>query len=225
MVLMIGALSCKTTPADVPPAQTPTTTTATTTAAPPTAPKSLPRIIFFGNSLTAAYGLEPEQGYTALLQERLDSLGYEYKVVNAGLSGETTTGGLERIDWVLRRPLDIFVLELGGNDGLRGTDPAITEQNLDAMIQKILAKYPEATILLAGMQAPPNMGSTFTTAFKEIYPRLAAKYERVELIPFLLKDVGGVPSLNLPDGIHPTAAGHRLLARNVWEVLEGVVER
>ena len=221
--LLMLLIACQTATEPVPAAPVAPTPTSTPTAPSPAATAS-PRIVFFGNSLTAAYGLEPEQGFVALVDERLRAAGHDYEVVNAGLSGETTTGGLDRIDWVLRQPVDIFVLELGGNDGLRGTDPTLTERNLDAMINKVLDKYPEATVLLAGMQAPPNMGTEFATAFKSIYPRLAAKYERVELIPFLLEDVGGVPSLNLPDGIHPNVAGQKLLARNVWAVLEEVVE-
>ena len=225
-LLLISFFACQ----QATPEPAPTTTatpanTGETNIVPDQPTSSTPRIVFYGNSLTAAYGLEPEQGFTALIERKLDRLGYNYEVVNAGLSGETTTGGLDRIDWVLRQPVDIFVLELGGNDGLRGTDPALTEQNLDAMIRRVIAKYPNATILLAGMQAPPNMGSDFTTAFKSIYPRLAAQYEQVELIPFLLEDVGGIPSLNLPDGIHPNVEGQKLLARNVWAVLEGELER
>ena len=224
---LLGLAACQTAPTSPAPTTEPTTTATATPTAPVPAPTTAgqPRIVFFGNSLTAAYGLEPEQGFSAIIERKLDSLGYAYDVINAGLSGETTTGGLDRIDWILREPVDIFVLELGGNDGLRGTDPALTEQNLDGMINKVLDKYPEATVILAGMQAPPNMGAEFTTAFKGIYPRLAAKYDRVELIPFLLEDVGGIPSMNLPDGIHPTAAGHRLLARNVWAVLSEEIER
>ena len=226
LLLLIGSgAACRQVPDTPSPSPSVTPTTATTPETPTPSATASPRIVFFGNSLTAAYGLEPEQGYVALLAERIREAGYEYEVVNAGLSGETTTGGLERIDWVLRQPVDIFVLELGGNDGLRGTDPALTEQNLEAMINKVLDKYPEAIVILAGMQAPPNMGTAFTTAFKSIYPRLAAKYERVELIPFLLEDVGGIPSLNLPDGIHPNVEGQQLLARNVWAVLEGELER
>ncbi|MCB0618949.1 MAG: arylesterase, partial [Saprospiraceae bacterium] len=141
-----------------------------------------------------------------------------YQVVNAGLSGETTAGGRERIDWVLRQGVDIFVLELGGNDGLRGIDPAATYENLKAIIETVRAKDPQTTIVLAGMQAPPNMGADFTSAFRAVYPRLAEEYD-LKLIPFLLEGVGGRPDLNLPDGIHPTPRGHRMVAETIWDVL------
>ena len=181
-----------------------------------------PRIVFFGNSLTAAYGLEPEQGFTALLQRRIDSLGLNYEVVNAGLSGETTSGGLQRIDWVLSNPVDIFVLELGGNDGLRGTDPDLTHRNLGEMIDRVRSAHPDARIVLAGMEAPPNLGADYTERFRSVYRRLAREKE-VHLIPFLLEDVGGVARLNLPDGIHPNVEGQRIVADNVWDVLEPLV--
>lgn len=176
-------------------------------------------ILFFGNSLTAGYGVEPAEAYPALIQDKIDSLHLTYKVVNAGVSGETTSGGNSRIDWILKQPLDIFVLELGANDGLRGIPLATTEQNLQSIIDKVRAAYPKAKMILEGMQIPPNMGADYTTAFKEIYPRLAKK-NNIELIPFLLKDVAGDPKLNQPDGIHPTADGQKILAETVWEVLK-----
>lgn len=180
------------------------------------------RIIFFGNSLTAAYGLDPELGFVSLIQNKLDSLGFDYQTVNAGLSGETTAGGRERIDWILNQPVDVFILELGGNDGLRGIDPTSSAENLQAIIDAVQQKYPEAKIILAGMEAPPNMGPEFTSAFREMYPRLAQK-NQIELIPFLLDGVGGDPSLNLPDGIHPNEEGHVIVANNIWEVLKNVL--
>jgi acyl-CoA thioesterase-1 len=176
-------------------------------------------ILFFGNSLTAAYGLDPALGYVALLQRRLDSLGLPYRAVNAGLSGETTAGGRERLDWVLQQPLDIFVLELGGNDALRGLDPTATYDNLSAIIQQVRAKYPAAKVVLAGMEAPPNMGPDYTAAFRKVYPRLARELN-ASLIPFFLEGVGGVPELNQEDRIHPNEKGQYLLLENVWEVLE-----
>lgn len=185
---------------------------------------SRPRIVFFGNSLTAGYGLDPQEAFPALIQRRLDSLGYSYQVVNAGLSGETTAGGLERVDWVLRQRVDVFVLELGGNDGLRGVAPEVSEKNLLAIVDKVRGKYPQCLIVLAGMEAPPNMGAEFTAKFRAMYPAVA-KARNLTLIPFLLDGVGGVPSLNLPDGIHPTAAGHRLVAQNVWAVLQTVLPK
>ncbi|MEO6683299.1 MAG: arylesterase [Ginsengibacter sp.] len=176
-------------------------------------------ILFFGNSLTAGYGVEPEQAHPALIQAKIDSLQLPYKVVNAGVSGETTSGGNSRIDWILQQPIDIFILELGANDGLRGIPLATTEQNLQSIINKVRTAYPEAKIILEGMQIPPNMGAGYTTSFKDIYPRLA-KENNIELIPFLLKDVAGDPKLNQSDGIHPTAEGHKILAETVWEVLK-----
>jgi acyl-CoA thioesterase I len=180
-------------------------------------------ILFFGNSLTAAYGLDPEQGFPALIQQKIDSLGLAYQVVNAGLSGETTTGGLARIEFLLRQPFAVVVVELGGNDGLRGIDPSLSKKNLQGIIDKIRAKSPQARIVLAGMEAPPSMGQDFTEAFRQMYPALA-KANQVELIPFLLERVGGDPKLNLPDGIHPTAVGHQIVAETVWKVLKPVLQ-
>ncbi len=193
-----------------------------TTSEPPSATSDQKRIVFFGNSLTAAYGLDPAQGFPALIQDKLDALGYDYEVINAGVSGETSAGGLGRVDWILKNPVDIFVLELGANDGLRGIDPQSTHKNLQAIIDKVKDNYPEAKIVIAGMLAPPNMGPKFTKAFQQIYPDLASKNDAA-LIPFLLLNVAGEPTLNLPDGIHPTAEGQKIVAKNVWEVLQGVV--
>lgn len=173
-------------------------------------------IVFFGNSLTAGYGLDdPSQGFAGLIQKRIDSLGLAYKVVNAGVSGETTSGGNSRIDWLLKQPLDVFVLELGGNDGLRGIPVSETRKNLQEILDKVKAKYPDAKLVLAGMQIPPNMGQKYATEFKDVYADLAKKNE-VTLIPFLLEGVGGESKLNQSDGIHPTAEGHKILAENVW---------
>ena len=173
-------------------------------------------IVFFGNSLTAGYGLDdPSQGFAGLIQKRIDSLGLNYKVVNAGVSGETTSGGNSRIDWLLKQPFDVFVLELGGNDGLRGIPVSETRKNLQEILDKVKAKYPDAKRVLAGMQIPPNMGQKYATEFKDVYADLAKKNE-VTLIPFLLEGVGGESKLNQADGIHPTAEGHRILAENVW---------
>jgi acyl-CoA thioesterase I len=186
------------------------------------APAPTQTILFFGNSLTAGYGLDPTEAFPALIQNRIDSLNLPYKVINAGNSGETSAGGNSRVDWVLRQPVDIFVLELGGNDGLRGIPVAETRKNLQSIIDKVKAKYPEAKIVLAGMQIPPNMGTRYATDFRGLYPELARQND-LTLIPFLLEGVGGEARLNLKDGIHPTAEGHRILAENVWKVLEGVL--
>lgn len=176
-------------------------------------------ILFFGNSLTAGWGLEPEEGFTGIIQHRLDSLGLPYQVINGGLSGETTASGLNRLDWFLEDEPYIFVLELGGNDGLRGIPVAETKKNLEQIIKKVHEKYPQAAIILAGMQIPPNMGKSYSEEFRAIFPDLAEE-NQVTLIPFLLEGVAGEPDLNLPDGIHPSKEGHRLVAETVWEYLE-----
>ncbi|WP_105014917.1 arylesterase [Polaribacter porphyrae] len=185
---------------------------------------TLKRIVFFGDSLTAGYGLDDlEDAFPSLIQNKIDSLGLGYSVVNSGISGETTAGGKNRIDWVLNQKPDIFILELGANDGLRGVPLSETKKNLQYMIDAVQKKYPETKILLAGMQIPPNFGQEYTSEFKNIFPTLAKK-NNIALIPFLLENVGGVPSLNQADGIHPTKKGHQILANNVWEVLKTVLK-
>lgn len=179
-------------------------------------------ILFYGNSLTAAYGLDPKEGFPNRIQERIDSLGLDYNVINSGLSGETTSGGLNRLDWVLNQPVDIFVLELGANDGLRGIPLSESKNNLQKMIDMVKGKNPDTQIILAGMQIPPNMGADYTTQFKEMYPSLAQRND-IHLIPFLLEGVAGNPALNLADGIHPTAEGQKIVTENVWEILKPLV--
>jgi len=179
-------------------------------------------IVFFGNSLTAGYGLEPAEAFPAIIQQHIDSLGLPYRVVNAGVSGETSAGGKGRIDWLLKQPVDVFVLELGANDGLRGINPIETYENLATIIDKVKEKNPEAEIVLAGMQMPPSMGQRFTAEFKEVYIKLA-KEKDAALIPFLLDGVAGDKALNQGDGIHPSVEGQKILANNVWEVLEPVL--
>ena len=176
-------------------------------------------IVFFGNSLTAGYGLSPSEAFPALIQKKIDSLGLPYQVINAGVSGETSTGGNGRIDWILKQPLDVFVLELGANDGLRGIPVSQTRESLQSIIDKVKAKNPAAKLVLAGMQIPPNMGPSYTTEFKNIYPELAAK-NNMTLIPFLLEGVGGEARFNQEDGIHPTAEGHKIVAENIWKDLQ-----
>ena len=175
-------------------------------------------ILFFGNSLTAGMGLDPEDAFPAFVQEKLDSLGYSYTVVNAGLSGETTASGVNRLQWVLDQEVAVFVLELGANDGLRGIPLEETRANLQAMIDAVRQENPDTSIVLAGMQIPPNMGLEYTSGFRNIFPELADK-NNTALIPFLLKDVGGVPELNQPDGIHPTREGHQIIADNIFPVI------
>jgi len=176
-------------------------------------------ILFFGNSLTAAYGIDPEDGFAGLTQKRIDSLGMDYKVINGGLSGETTAGGLSRLDWFLEDKPDVFVLELGGNDGLRGINLTETKSNLIKIIEKVRSKYPDTKIILAGMQIPPNMGQEYASEFTTMYPAVANEKD-VTLIPFLLEKVGGIPKLNLPDGIHPTEEGHQIVFETVWPYIE-----
>ncbi|MBX0334665.1 arylesterase [Pontibacter sp. HSC-14F20] len=194
----------------------------TTTTAEASKNERTKTIVFFGNSLTAGYGLEPDQAFPALIQERIDSLGLPYKAVNAGLSGETSAGGKSRIDWLLKQPIDVFVLELGANDGLRGIDPASTYDNLGTIIDKVREKNPDAEIILAGMQMPPSMGQSYTQEFEQVFTRLT-KDKDVTLIPFLLEGVAGDRALNQGDGIHPTIEGQRILAENVWTVLEPIL--
>jgi acyl-CoA thioesterase-1 len=180
-------------------------------------------ILFFGNSLTAGYGLDPDQAFPHLIQQKIDSVGWDIEVVNAGLSGETSAGGLRRIDWLLNQKVDVLILELGGNDGLRGIPTTDTRKNLQSIIDRTLQTYPDAEIILAGMMIPPNLGAEYTEAFRTLYPDLA-EANNTHLIPFLLEGVGGNPELNLPDGIHPTAEGHKIVAKNVWNILKPVLE-
>jgi acyl-CoA thioesterase-1 len=179
-------------------------------------------IVFFGNSLTAGYGLSPSEAFPAIIQKKIDSSDLPYKVINAGVSGETSSGGNSRIDWILRQPLDVFILELGANDGLRGIPITETKKNLQSIVDKVKTKYPSAKLVLAGMQIPPNMGQQYATEFRNIYSELAEK-NQMTLIPFLLEGVGGEVKLNQEDGIHPTAEGHLIVAENVWQQLKGIL--
>jgi acyl-CoA thioesterase I len=180
-------------------------------------------ILFFGDSLSAGYGLSPEEAFPALVEKELNKTGLHVKVVNAGLSGETTAGGVSRVDWLLRQPIDVFVLELGGNDMLRGLPVTQTRANLQTIIDKVKAKYPRIKIVLAGMLAPPNMGKQYTEDFMNVFPDLAKK-NNATLIPFLLKDVGGIEKLNQADGIHPNVEGHKIVARNLSPVILKVLQ-
>ncbi|MBX2844059.1 MAG: arylesterase [Flammeovirgaceae bacterium] len=186
----------------------------------------LKTVIFFGNSLSAGYGLDEPDKYSfpALVQKKINEQELPYKVVNAGLSGETTAGGLNRIDWILKQHVDVFVLELGGNDGLRGIPTTESYKNLQGIIDKVKAKNSDVKIVLAGMEAPPNMGDDYTSAFRNMYPDLAEK-NSVYLIPFLLENVGGEADLNQADGIHPNLEGHAIVSENVWEILAGILEK
>ena len=176
-------------------------------------------ILILGDSLAAGSGVDPDEAFPALLQNKIDQAGLKFEVVNAGVSGDTSAGGLRRIDWLLRRKVDVLVLELGGNDGLRGIAPATTRTNLQTIIDRTKAKYPNAKVVVAGMQMPPNMGEDYNAAFRQVFPDLA-KANSADLIPFLLEGVGGKQDFNLPDQIHPNPEGHKLVAANVWKVLE-----
>ena len=180
-------------------------------------------VAVLGDSLAAGYGVEPGQAYPALLQKKIDALGWNFTVVNAGVSGDTSADGLARMDWLLRRKIDVLILELGGNDGLRGLPVAATRTNLQAILERARQKYPTARLIVAGMQMPPNMGQEYDTAFQKIFPELAAT-NHAALVPFLLEGVGGRPELNQEDRIHPNAAGHEIVAENVWRILEPVLE-
>jgi len=181
-------------------------------------------ILFLGDSLSAGFGLDVAEAFPSLIQKKIAQEKLPFKVINAGLSGETTAGGLRRIDWLLKQKVDVLVIELGGNDGLRGIAPSETKKNLQGIIDKAREKNPDMVIVLAGMQAPPNMGKDYTEKFRAIFPALAKK-NSIALIPFLLEGVAGNPRLNLPDGIHPTAEGHRIIAETVWNTLNPILSR
>jgi acyl-CoA thioesterase-1 len=180
-------------------------------------------ILVLGDSLSAGPGVDPDQTWPAQLQKKIDAAGLPFHVINAGVSGDTSADGLQHIDWVLRNKIDILLLELGGNDGLRGLPVEETRSNLQAIIDRTQKKYPAAQIVIAGMKMPPNMGADYTEAFARIYPNLATK-NHATLIPFLLEGVGGHPELNLPDGIHPTPEGHKIVADTVWKIIQPLLQ-
>ena len=198
----------------------------TSTVAAPDKTKSKPTktVLFFGDSLTAGYGLDDpaSDSYPSVVQERIKEANLPYTVVNAGNSGETSAGGLGRIDWVLKQKVDVFVLELGANDGLRGILVSDMERNLQAIIDKVKAKYPDAKLVITGMQVPPSMGAAYAGEFRAVFPQLALK-NKMTLVPFLLNNVGGIAKLNQADGIHPTKDGAKIVANNVWSVLKTVL--
>ena len=177
-------------------------------------------IVFFGDSLTAGYGLgnPGADAYPALIQDKIEQANLGWRVINAGLSGETTAGGLRRVDWILRQPADIFVVALGANDGLRGISPSVSRSNLQQIIDRVRAKNPATKIVVAGMQMPPALGADFTREFQAMFPSIAEKNDAT-LIPFLLEGVGGLARYNIADRIHPNEAGHKLIADTVWRVI------
>jgi acyl-CoA thioesterase-1 len=193
---------------------------AASTPAPAASPAAdAPVVLFVGDSLTAGFGLDPDEAFPALIQGKIDGAGLRYRVVNAGVSGETSAGARRRIDWLLAQPVAVLVLETGANDALRGQDPASTADNIQAILDRARRHASPPKIVVVGMLAPPNYGAEFARRFRDIYPELAKRNGAV-LVPFLLDGVAGVPALNQPDGIHPTAEGHRRMAETVWKTLQ-----
>jgi acyl-CoA thioesterase-1 len=178
--------------------------------------------LFFGTSLTAGYGLDPSLAFPNLIEKKSESTATPIRAINAGLSGETSAGALRRIEWALRKPVDIVVLETGGNDALRALDPDSLESNLEGIVKRIRKAQPSARILLAVMESPPNLGVRYTTRFREAYTNVARR-ENLALVPFLLDKVAGDPQLNQADGVHPNERGERIVADNVWRALEPIV--
>jgi acyl-CoA thioesterase I len=194
---------------------------ATTVA--PDEPNGRPRtVLFLGTSLTAGYGIVEQAAFPALIQQKIDSAGLPFRVSNAGISGETSAGGLRRIDWSLQQPVDVLVLELGANDGLRGLPVEQLRSNLDQILRRARARYPDIDLVLIGMEAPPNLGARYTAEFRSVFVELARRYDAA-LVPFLLEGVAAQPALNLEDGIHPNPDGHRIIAGTVWRVIEPVL--
>jgi acyl-CoA thioesterase-1 len=179
-------------------------------------------LLVLGDSIAAGYGVDANEAFPLVLQRTIDAAGLRFEVINGGVSGDTTAGGVRRLNWLLRRPVDVLLVELGGNDGLRGLSPAATRSNLVAIIDSARTKYPGMRIVLAGMQMPPNLGEDYTKEFRDLFPSVAVEKE-VTLVPHLLEGVGGRPEMNLPDLIHPTAHGHELVASNVWQVLKPIL--
>lgn len=223
LLLMISLLSaCKDKQANEPVVANNSTNQTKESA--PSTKSSKKTILCFGNSLTAGHGLEEKDAWPYLLQQRLDSLGLPYTVANAGLSGDISSGGLSRLDWVLKQDVDIFFLELGANDMLRGLAVKATKENLDAILAKVRSKNPNIPIVLAGMLAAPNMGDEYQKAFNSIFPELSKKYG-ASLIPFFLKDVAGRKELNNADGLHPNAEGSKIILEHVWEAMKDYLEK
>jgi acyl-CoA thioesterase-1 len=184
----------------------------------PTEVDDRPVVLFVGTSLTAGLGLDPGEAYPALLQEKIDAAGLRYRVVNAGVSGETSAGARRRMGWLLRQPVAVLVVETGANDGLRGQDPEATRESIQAILDEAKRQSPPPKLVLAAMEALPNYGEDYRRRFRAIYPELA-KRNGATLVPFLLEGVAGEPTLNQPDGIHPTAEGQKRVAENVWKAL------
>ena len=219
--LVLACLTAACGPADKPPDGS-TQTDQPPAATNPDIPDERGVVLFLGTSLTAGYGIGADVAYPEIIQQKIDSAGLPFRVVNGGISGETSAGGLARLDWMLQQPIDVLFLELGANDGLRGYDIDELRANLDAIIRHTREVYPDAAIVLAGMEAPPNMGEGYTRRFRDTFRQLARTHD-LPLVPFLLEGVAAETDLNIEDGIHPNAEGHRRIAETVWEVLAPVL--
>ncbi len=219
---LVLAAACSGGNGDDPPAERRTAPAATTAPAPGPDDSSRPRIVALGDSLTAGLGLDPSEAWPALVQQKLDEAGYDYRMVNAGVSGDTTAGGVRRLDWALEGNVKVLVLELGANDGLRGLSPDEMRRNLDTIITE--ARSRGIAVLLCGMEAPPNFGPDYTQAYRTVFSDLARKHD-VAFLPFFLDGVAGESRFNQSDGIHPNAEGTRRVAALVWQALEPLLER
>jgi acyl-CoA thioesterase-1 len=222
LVLTLACAACSTTDERTAPQSNASNPPKAGRTAPQQQVQQRPRVVILGDSLTAGLGIAIDQSYPALIQKRLNDAGLNYEVVNAGVSGDTSAGGLSRLDWALEGDVRALVVALGGNDGLRGLPPEQLKRNLAQIIER--AQSHHIDVVLAGMEAPPNYGRDYIVAFHKVYPALAKEYH-VALVPFLLQGVAGSDTLNQPDGIHPTAAGARIVADNVWAVLRPVLEQ
>lgn len=194
-----------------------------TSSTPAPSSGSAPGILFIGTSLTAGYGLEPDSAYPLQVQRIIDSAGLRYAVVNAGVSGETSSALVRRLDWLLRQPFAVVVIETGANDGLRGIPVPTMKSNIEQVIERVREARPQAKIVLAQMEAPPNLGAVYTREFRSVFPDVARK-ENVLLMPFLLANVAGIRELNQADGIHPNYEGERIVAQNVWKALRPLLQ-
>jgi len=194
-----------------------------TAALPPVLAAAQQTVVVLGDSIAAGLGVEREEAYPALLQEKINAARLPFTIVDAGVSGDTTADGLGRLDWLLQRKIDVLIVELGGNDGLRGIPTSTVQSNLQAIIDRARGKYPEVKIIIAGMRMPTNLGPDYREAFANVFPDVAAK-NHAALVPFLLEGVGGDAKLNQADGIHPTPEGHKIVAENVWKVLKPILE-
>ncbi|MFL5471996.1 MAG: arylesterase [Gemmatimonadales bacterium] len=209
--VLAAVVSCEQQPRDEP------------ATSPPDKNSQSPAVLFLGTSLTAGYGIDPAKAYPALIQQKIDAAGLPYRVINAGVSGETSAGAVRRVDWLLQQPVSVLVVETGANDGLRGLPVDSLRSNVDAILRRAHQLQPGAKLVLVGMKIPPNYGRAYSQQFESIYPELARAHGAT-LVPFLLEGVGGISAVNQADGVHPTAEGQRRMAETVWRVLEPVLK-